>query len=158
MKTQPLKINDQAGVALDAGNSNIPLTVTLRTEIDVEELLRKSRALFHPLLISEISLDVEGLPAEVRAVLEADLNSYLQECGCPAGQFTAAAGLLVYVSLLFIIVGAPIHWTWSHLLMGIPICLSLAVIGKLASQFRARIKFINGLESILRLRHVHQQQ
>ena len=154
VNAEQLKINDPVETAVDTGGSTTQPTVTLRTEKDVEEMLAKSRALFQQLHVSSIRIDMEGLPADACNLLETRMNAYLQECGCPAGNFAAAAGLLVYVFLLFVLVGTPIQWRWSHLLWEIPICLSLAVIGKLSSQFRARLKFIHGLESILGLARV----
>jgi hypothetical protein len=158
VNAEQFKINDPVEVAVDTGPSTTQRTVTLRTEKDVEEMLAKSRALFHPLHVSNIRIDMEGLRADACNLLETRMNAYLQECGCPAGNFAAAAGLLGYVFLLFVLVGTPIHWTWRHLLWGLPICLSLAVIGKLSSQFRARLKFIHGLESILSWARVYKSQ
>jgi hypothetical protein len=154
VNAEQLKINDPVEVVVDTGSSTTPLTVILRTEKDVEEMLAKSRALFQQLHVSSIRIDIQGLPADACNLVETRMNADLQECGCPAGNFAAAASLLVYIFLLFVLVGTPIHWTWSHLLWGIPICLSLAVIGKLSSQLRARLNFIYGLETILRLAQV----
>jgi hypothetical protein len=151
VKTKEMKTNNATGLTVGTGNSAILQTVTLRTKKDVEEILRKSRAFFRPLQISKIHVAVEGLPTQVLGLFEARLNAYLQECGCAASNVVAAAGLLVYILLLFIFVGTPFHWTWRHLMLGIPVCLSLAVFGKLASQLGARLKFIRALESILKL-------
>jgi hypothetical protein len=151
VKAEEMKINDSTAWTVGPENSAILPSVTLRTKKDIEEILGRSRAFFRPLHISKLHMAVEGLPTQALGLLEARLNAHLQECGCAASNIAAAAGLLIYVLLLFIFVGTPFQWTWHHLILGIPVCLSLAVFGKLASQFRARLKFIHGLESILKM-------
>lgn len=124
-------------------------SVTLRSVQDVLALLERSRDLFRHLNVSKVSVAMEELPPPVRPILETRLNVYLKECGCAASNVAAAFSILMYVSLLFLFVGNPLAWAWKHLFIGIPICLCFAIAGKLLSQFRARRKFINVLESIL---------
>jgi hypothetical protein len=152
MKTRLLRINNQAQAVAS------PQVAVLQTTADIEDMLEKSRLLFHPLPVSDVSLDGTGLPEPARHTWEARLNTYLHECGCPAGQFAAASGLLMYVVGLFAIMGTPVHWTWTHILLTIPLCLGLAVIGKLTSQFLARLKLVRGLETLLRMRQIPQTQ
>jgi hypothetical protein len=151
------KMDKRTEFAMDQGASTITPLMILRTEKDIEALLARSRALLQPLNLSRISVDVEGLALHLREVLETQLNISLRECGCTASNFAASAGMLVYVFLLFILVGGPSNWTWSHLLSGILFCLSLAVAAKLLSQLRARLKFIRKLESLLRIAQISNQ-
>lgn len=136
---------------VNAPNPQTSASVTLRTAQDAVALLDRSRAIFQPLNVLEVRLAMEALPPPMRPILETRLNVYLKECGCAASNVAAAISILVYVFLLFLLVGNPLTWSWRHLLIGIPFILIFAIAGKLQSQFRARRKFINVLESILQV-------
>jgi hypothetical protein len=138
-----------AGLKISTSANITSKKVILQTEQDIEILCQKSRDLFHSLHLKEIVVSLEGLPTETVANMEVRLNTYLKECGCSTGNVTGSVGVLIYLALLYTLVGEPFVWTWKHLGIGLVFCFSLAVLGKLASRLRARIRLTQELEQLL---------
>ncbi|MBD0369836.1 MAG: hypothetical protein ICV60_03215 [Pyrinomonadaceae bacterium] len=129
-----------------ASTDNISEITTLRTKVEIQALLQRSRNFLLPLHITKISIAIEGLALSASSEIETRLNADLRECGCHAGGITASIGVLVYLALLIAVAGWPSAWKWKHLLIGIAFCFAMAVLGKLFGLLRARVRFVRGLE------------